>query len=270
MIKSFQDRDLVYNLISRYCPYIKIEHIDEQSTLPASQKVEARDASDSKMSDLKATSDNSISGSDSESEINSIVQNELPEMDKLAIWEAIKRLSSDWDSSVTVSLIFPLKYSQQSLSNSQTCLFKNMKLPFCKVSDFFDLFLAEDAPNSLSTFHQKVMGDKNVDIGVWCRDDANESAANSDESFSRTVRFEHKSKVSVAQVKRDQTYRSYGKNSCMKNITNLSGVPQAETFFVEDFWIIEQCDGGIVLNVKFRITFSKSTFLKSIIENRAR
>lgn len=145
-----------------------------------------------------------------------------------------------------------------------------MKLPLCKISDFFDLFLADNAPHSLCTFHQKIMGDKNVEIGVWCRDDANESAANSDESFSRTVRFEHKSKVSVAQVKRDQTYRSYGKNSCMKNVTNLSGVPQAETFFVEDFWIMEQCDGGIVLNVKYRITFSKNTFLKSIIESRAR
>ena len=145
-----------------------------------------------------------------------------------------------------------------------------MKLSLTKASDFFDLFLADDAPNSLSSYHQRMMKDKNVTIDKWSRDDANASAANSDESFSRTIRFEHKSKVSVAQVTRNQTYRVYGDCACMKNVTHITGVPSSDCFFVEDFWTVEQEGNGIVLNVRFRITFSKNTFLKSIIESRTR
>jgi hypothetical protein len=115
------------------------------------------------------------------------------------------------------------------------------------------------------------MGDKNVVLDQWLRDDDNESAANSDKSFSRTLHFEHKSKVSVAQVTRNQTYRCYGDfGACLKNVTNIAGVPSSDCFFVEDCWMIEKVDDGIALNVKFRITFSKSTFLKSIIEIRTR
>lgn len=114
------------------------------------------------------------------------------------------------------------------------------------------------------------MGDKNVSVGIWVRDDASASAANSDQSFSRTIRFEHKSKVSIAHVTRNQTFRVYGERACMKNITHISGVPSSDCFFVEDFWTIEKEGECIILNVKFRITFSKSTFLKSIIESRTR
>jgi hypothetical protein len=148
---------------------------------------------------------------------------------------------------------------------------QNMKLPLATASDFFDIFLSDDAPYSLSTYHQKRMGDTNVALDQWSRDDDYESAANSDKSFSRTLRFEHKSKVSVAQVTRNQTYRCYGElGACLKNVTNIAGVPSSDCFFVEDCWMIEKEDDGIVLNVKFRITFSKSTFLKSIIETRTR
>lgn len=102
---------------------------------------------------------------------------------------------------------------------------KNIKLPLNRVKDFFDLFLADDASHSLNTFHQTIMGDRNVTIDSWSRDDATENAANSDESFYRVIRFEHKSKVSVAQVTRNQTYRCYGENACLKNVTNIKGVP---------------------------------------------
>jgi hypothetical protein len=144
-----------------------------------------------------------------------------------------------------------------------------------KVSEFFDLFLDDNAPYSLGVFHQKIMGDTNVYIEDWRDDDENEwecAAANSDKSYSRTVRFEHKSKVSLAQVTRNQTFRQYGEFACMKNLTNIAGVPCADSFFVEDFWSIEKCTEShcVILNVKFRITFSKTTFLKSIIESRTR
>lgn len=141
-----------------------------------------------------------------------------------------------------------------------------------KVDDFFDLFLADKAPHSLTMYHKKIIRDTNVTIDNWSREDADEGAAKSDESFSRTVRFEHKSKVSVAQVTRNQTYRRYGENACMKNVTHISGVPSADAFFVEDFWAIEKCpeSGFIILNVQFRITFCKSTFLKTIIESRTK
>lgn len=105
-----------------------------------------------------------------------------------------------------------------------------MKLPFNKVGDFFDLFLCDEAPHSLSNFHQSVMRDTKVSLSYWTRDDATETAGNSDESLSRTIQFEHKSKVSVAQVTRNQTYRRYGECACIKNVTRIKGVPSGMFF----------------------------------------
>lgn len=172
-----------------------------------------------------------------------------------------------------------------------------MKLPLNKASAFFDLFLCDEAHHSLSSFHQSVMRDTNLSLSPWARYDTTETAGNSDDSLFRIIHFEHQSKVSVAQVTRNQTYRCYGEYACVKNVTYIKGVPSgmffqcandasvtfrlvfsfssslhtAETFFVEDMWTIEKCeDACIILNVKFRVTFSKCTFLKSMIESRIR
>ena len=102
---------------------------------------------------------------------------------------------------------------------------KNMKMPINKVGDFFDLFLCDEAPHSLSAFHESVMKDAKISLSHWTRDDATETAGNSDESLSRIIQFEHKSKVTVAQVTRNQTYRCYGECACMKNVTRIKGVP---------------------------------------------
>jgi hypothetical protein len=105
-----------------------------------------------------------------------------------------------------------------------------VKLPLNTASDFFDLFLCDEAQHSLSSFHQSVMRDTNLSLSRWARDDANETAGNSDESLFRIIHFEHKSKVSIAQVTRNQTYRCYGKYACVKNVTYIKGVPSGMFF----------------------------------------
>eukprot|EP00804_Cyclotella_cryptica_P007091 CCRYP_014538-RC/>CCRYP_014538-RC protein AED:0.09 eAED:0.09 QI:153/1/1/1/1/1/6/63/495 len=263
VFKSFQDRDSVCKMISRFCTNTQVDLTTSQSLLFACKKAESRDSFESEKrndsiqanesilseprSSLEPTVEDSIRSSDSETEISGTLPS-IPNKSMSSIWEAIKRQSNDWEPSIA-----------------------NMKLPLNKVSDFFDLFLCDEAPHSLSSFHQVVMRDTNVSLSTWTRDDTTESAENSDESLSRIIQFEHKSKVSVARVTRNQTYRSYGECACMKNVTRIKGVPSADTFFVEDMWTIEKCeDAGIILNVKYRITFLKSTFLKSMIESRIR
>ena len=102
VLKSFSDRESVYSLICGYCPCTQIDTVNEQLTTTESNKEEARDTDlacgDSR---LRTASETSVRTSDSETENAAEVQSELL-VDNDAIWEAIKRLSSDWDSSVTV------------------------------------------------------------------------------------------------------------------------------------------------------------------------
>lgn len=93
----------MYNVISGYCECVQIDPEIEQSLIPKTcEEVEARDSISANEMDqredpvrLRTASENSVPALD-----NDNVQ--IP-ADKNAIWEAIKNLSSDWDSSVTVS-----------------------------------------------------------------------------------------------------------------------------------------------------------------------
>lgn len=105
VLKSFSDRESVYSLICGYCPCSQIDTVNEQLATAGSNKEEARAVTNTDLasgdSRLRTASETSVRTSDSETENAAEVQSDLP-VDNDAIWEAIKRLSSDWDSSVTV------------------------------------------------------------------------------------------------------------------------------------------------------------------------
>jgi len=158
--------------------------------------------------------------------------------------------------------------------------------------DFFDTFLCDDAPHSLKSFHEDFMKEKNeMYINAWKEQsdgDGTEgeggggtlsnNANNANKSLSRTIRFEHKT---GAKVTRQQTYRAHGRHhACLKNVTLIKGRGIPDAFFVEDAWFVEMNNNGnnqngnnvvvLVLNVKYRVNFTKSTMLRSIIEGRTK
>jgi len=147
-------------------------------------------------------------------------------------------------------------------ANGWEAAISNLKLTCKSAQDFFGLFLRDEATNSLRVF-LGVMGDKNVTIAKWQQQD---------KSLARTINYEHKSGIQIAQVARKQNYQQHGKHALLQNITIISGVKGVpkDTFFVEDNWFIESTEnGGIILNIKFTVKFTKKTMLKSIIQNRA-
>eukprot|EP00985_Skeletonema_marinoi_P008576 scaffold3916_cov138-Skeletonema_marinoi.AAC.1 len=179
------------------------------------------------------------------SKAGSIVPNSL---EGTLLWEQMKKHSKDWDSIITAQ-----------------------KLQFNSVSDFFDTFLRDSSPRSMSYFQSKVMGDSNVSLEAWAKNTApeGESSAAAD-SLSRVFEFEKTTRWAVAKVKRRQTYQTCGKNAIIQNFTHLLGIPQADAFFVEDMWLLETEATHVTLNVKCRIVWLKNTMLKSVITNRTK
>jgi len=164
------------------------------------------------------------------------------------LWEQMKKHSKDWDSIITAQ-----------------------KLQFNSVSDFFDTFLKDSSPRSMSYFQSKVMGDNNVSLEAWAKNTAPEGEASAADSLSRVFEFEKTTRWAVAKVKRRQTYQTCGKNAIIQNFTHLQGIPQADAFFVEDMWLLEtEATHVITLNVKCRIVWLKNTMLKSVITNRTK
>mmetsp|Transcript_11341 Transcript_11341/g.24208 ORF Transcript_11341/g.24208 Transcript_11341/m.24208 type:complete len:411 (+) Transcript_11341:286-1518(+) len=168
---------------------------------------------------------------------------------------------------------------------------------FESATDFFDTFLCDDAPHSLKSFHEDFMKEKNeMCIDAWKEqsdDNGTEGggggtlsnkAKNANKSLGRTIRFEHKT---GAKVTRQQTYHAHGRHhACLKNVTIIKGRGIPDAFFVEDAWFVEIKNNyhvnnvnnnqnrnngvALVLNVKYRVNFTKSTMLRSIIEGRTK
>ena len=248
IFRSFEDRQSVLELI-RSCSSTQISTSSPPTELSSDvqsniQMVNNNDElmSSSEHDDEAQQNRNSCQDNSTE---DILVPNSL---DGAMLWEQMKEKSSNWDSLVTME-----------------------KLP-CKLTEFFDNCLRDSAPRSLSYFQSKVMGDSNVVLEAWAKNTATEGEANAADSLSRTIEFEHTTRWAVAKVKRRQTYQICGKHAIIQNFTYLQGIPQADTFFVEDMWLLESgSDGDIILNVKFRIVFNKQkTMLKSVISNRTK
>jgi len=163
------------------------------------------------------------------------------------LWEKMKKHSKDWES------IIPAQ-----------------KLPCNSVTDFFDTFLRDSSPRSMSYFQSKVIGDSNVSLEAWTKNAAPDGEQSTEDSLSRAIEFEHTTRWAVAKVKRRQTYQTCGKNAIIQNFTHLQGIPQADAFFVEDMWLLGTETDHVTLDVKCRIVWLKSTMLKSVIEKRTK
>lgn len=168
-------------------------------------------------------------------------------LDGAFLWEKMKKHSKEWDSIVTAE-----------------------DLPCRSVADFFNAFLRDSAPRSMSYFQNKVMGDSNVSVEAWTKNAATEGEQSAVDSLSRMIEFEHATRWAVAMVKRRQTYQICGKNAMIQNFTHLQGIPQADAFFVEDMWLLEAGANHVTLDVKCRIVWLKNTMLKSVITNRTK
>jgi hypothetical protein len=213
VFRSIPDRDTLLDIIrNHHTNRDDGEMRDAEIESPADEALDANQTitrqlfeyasgdTDVMNSSIRSESGTEIDTTDSRMERVDVDSDDEDDVKSLA-WGKVKQQSKDWESAVA-----------------------NLKLPFPTVSSFFDTCLSNEARNPLSIFHGNVMGDKNISISGWERDEK-AAAAHSDESSSRTIRFEHKSRVNTAQVTRNQTYRCYGKNACLKNVTNIKGVP---------------------------------------------
>ena len=150
----------------------------------------------------------------------------------------------------------------------------------CKsVEKFFELFLKDDAINSLDKFGSAI-GDTNMFITSWKTTNDNNTMEDTTnniakKSLQRMIRLERKAGMSLAKVTRQQTYHFFGNQACLRNITKAEGIKALpkDSFSVEDIWIIQDTENGsIAVDVKFRVIFLKNMgyVMKNIIQNRSK
>jgi len=258
VFRSFQDRDAVLEEIEKFYNVPSAECRLEEPELSSATKDEAtcddaiQTKSISKEKKQFFSDEKKLLHKDSVCSTGSLEYDLFDDTKKVASkgsWENVKVLA------------------EKNLSDSAV---SDFRLSFKSVEEFFDHFLSDDAMHPITLFHEDIIGDNNVAITKW-KIDGSDDCCNEKKTYTRTLKFEHRSKMSVAQVTRSQTYRYYGSSACLRNITKLKGVPSADAFFVEDMWLIQSTDeGDLILNVRFRTHFSKSTMIKSIIESRSR
>lgn len=141
------------------------------------------------------------------------------------------------------------------------------------VEHFHALFLENNATHSLKTFSTAI-GDENVSVGMWKATGESQDTTMANNSVSRMIQLDRQAGVQTAKVSRKQTYQCLGSNyALLKNTTSIKGIRgvASDLFSVEDIWFIDGSENeGINLNIKFCVNFTKSTMLKSIIQNRTK
>jgi VAD1 Analog of StAR-related lipid transfer domain len=149
----------------------------------------------------------------------------------------------------------------------------------CTLDDYFALFLADQAPHSFHRFQSEVIADKDATISAWSNDTTTVDGCTPPylQEFSRRLTFTHPIKTSIgpseAQTQRIQALKRFSSHGMiLTNSTQVTGIPAADCFKAEDFWIIEAIDGGsgeaaiIVISARFAPRFHKRTMLKGLIE----
>lgn len=250
IFRSFEDRQSVLELIktfhSKKEPSVDIPSaiLSVDTKIDDLASLSEHDDNETKQHVTKSSQDSPEDNKIHKSKAGSINPNSL---DGTLFWEQMKKHSNGWDSIITAQ-----------------------KLPFNSVADFFDTFLRDSSPRSMSYFQSKVMGDSNVTLEAWTKNTAPEGDQSTEDSLSRVIEFEHATRWAVANVKRRQTYQTCGKHAIIQNFTNLQGIPQADAFFVEDMWLLETQSDHVILDVKCRIVWLKSTMLQSVITKRTK
>lgn len=148
-------------------------------------------------------------------------------------------------------------------------LFQSVSLS-CSLDEFFQHFLADNAPFSLDRYQRNYIKDRDVEVSKW------ETVGN--DTYNRTVTFTHPIKnamglgPSAAHTKRRQQLRRFpGYGISLENTTNIEGIPSADAFSVNDHWVIEVESAFLVnLHVRFDTRFTKIALFKAIIEKNVR
>jgi hypothetical protein len=136
----------------------------------------------------------------------------------------------------------------------------------CSLGDFFDLFLADEAPHSMIQYQEQKIGDTQVKATKWILDD--------NDCMTRTISFCHPIANSFGigpsstMATREQTLNRYGDfGICLATTTNVSGVPAADAFHVADYWLVEEISSHqICFTALHKIVFTKRTVFKRVIE----
>lgn len=150
-------------------------------------------------------------------------------------------------------------------------------IPQLKIDDWYELFLSDDAPNSIEMYQTKFIGDTNFNVDEWRNADKINVES---ESLQRNLTYLHKisgastkmpGMPTTAETFQHQTWKRYGDYGALMKTTTKVGksVPMGDCFHVENEWLIEQniinnvpC---ITLSVKVRLVFTKRTMFQSII-----
>lgn len=246
IFRSFESRDTVVDVIQTY--HSNPVRLNASTQLLEEEKsLDDTDDTNASIDDI----DSSPSAEVSTEQTKEVAQSNVnyaevsaSDDDAISRWESLKEQAVGWESTITDLEIKSCKSAQQ----------------------FFDLFLADDATNSLYVFLNG-MGDTNIRLGSWKEVDTENGRW-----IARAINYEHKSAVNTVMVTRHQSYQRFAMNACLRNTTHVKGIRglPADTFHVEDCWFMESKDFGVVLSVKFRINFTKSTMMRSIITNRGR
>lgn len=133
---------------------------------------------------------------------------------------------------------------------------------------FFDLFIAENAPFSFETYFRS-RGDTELEFAAWV---ANEEMG----GFTRDVKFRTKingppigpktTRCEIAQQYQIQPSKLTLKSSC-----KALDVPFSDKFLVEQEWIVLSIGPDrSVLRISAAVNFVKSTMFRSIIESRSK
>jgi hypothetical protein len=270
--RSFDNRELVLETIRRYHPNAGPKHganlpaVDSPSCDKSLDEISPRlrsihgtsdakpipvegaghgglgdevQSNDSENFEEKENTGKSAPGTDS-----SNLAGELIEINAVTEWTKLRQLANGWESAIA-----------------------DLKIKYKSVQDFFDSFLTNDAINSLHFFLRNAFGDSNISIAKWREEVTTEGGS----CLSRIIHYDHKAGITLVKVTRNQTYQRYGINSCLRTTTSVKGIRgvSSDAFFVEDMCFIEGTEKGIILNVMFHVKFTKSTMLRSVIQNRA-
>jgi len=160
---------------------------------------------------------------------------------------------------------------------------------------FYDLFLADRAPNSIPKFQENIIGDTSMTIQLWQQQqqDHLKERCTTASSLSfpllqagglqqqRALTFSHPRNATLgpSNVHTTKTHICQRFDPCgliLHSNTVVKDVPYSDCFVVEEIWIVESTQGSssngndIVLSVRFRIRFVKSTMFKKLIINQVR
>ena len=147
----------------------------------------------------------------------------------------------------------------------------------CSLDEYFNTFLADEAFYPMEIYQKEKHGDSNFITSKWKEMEQEEDPSSNKFSatMERQITYVHPNKAtmgpSMIYVTQLQKFRRYGDHGIwFWKRTQISGVPAADCFHVEEEILFEPDGDGIEMKLQFNIIFKKRTILRSIIESTTR